>query len=366
MAISMSSLANNIRTIVKANSPAINYIGRTMVAVDGSVSYDWVGVYWQTDFSGGSVAVNVSESGTSYHNIFIDGKFIRKIKITGKKDTLITLASGLTNGFHRLRMQKCTEGEFGCTSIHQLILAPNGKLKFAPRKHRMIEIYGDSYTCGYGSEGKNAADPFKLETENCNKTYGCILSRYFDADYALIAHSGRGVVRNYGDTVRLSKNTMSTRMTHVFDDHDASAIYDFKSYKPDVVLINLGTNDFALNPAPTDDEFINGYIKMIKQIRKVYGDDEPILCILPHSGGPTSRLIPEMMKRMNNDKFLFAASLMEHIVTCKYDMGASSHPNYSGHRKIAMTLIPLISAITGWQLETKLLNRFNIELYRVR
>lgn len=354
MAISLSSLANCTCVVVKANSAAVTYLGRTLLLNDGSVRYDWVGVYLQTDFSGGSIAVSVSESGISYHNIFIDGKWIRKIKFSGEKNAFVTLASGLTKGFHRLELQKCTEGEFGCTTIHQFILAPYGRLRPVPRNSRMIEIYGDSYTCGYGSESNNASDPFKLETENCDKAYGCILARYFNADYALIAHSGRGVVRNYGDLLRLSKNTMSTRMTHVFDDYDASAIYDFKSYKPNIVLVNLGTNDFSLDPVPTDEEYINGYIKMIGYIREAYGNKVPILCVLPHSGGLTLRCIPKMMEKMSNDKYLFMTSPMEHIVTCVYDMGASSHPNYSGHRKIAMTLIPRISAIMGWRLENKI------------
>jgi hypothetical protein len=41
------------------------------------------------------------------------------------------------------------------------------------------------------------------------------------------------------------------------------------------------------------------------------------------------------------------------MVTVKYDTGADGHPNYAGHRKISMTLIPVISKLTGWQLEDK-------------
>ena len=32
------------------------------------------------------------------------------------------------------------------------------------------------------------------------------------------------------------------------------------------------------------------------------------------------------------------------------DMGADGHPNYNGHRKIAYTVIPYISTITGWEM----------------
>jgi len=353
MIISLPSWSSNTRVIVKANSKAVTYVGRTQSLPDGSVRYDWVGVYLQTAFSGGSIAFRVSESGQSYHNIFIDGKFIRKIRIASK-DTLINLASGLSKGFHQLRVQKCTEGEFGCTTIHQFLLSPKSTMKVVPKKNRMIEIFGDSYTCGYGSEDFSATAPFKVEKENCNKAYGSIIARYFNADYAFIAHSGRGMVRNYGDSLQLSKNTMTTRMTHVFDDFDASVAYDFKAYKPDLVMINLGTNDFSTQPFPTDKQFIDGYIKFIKQLRKIYGD-VPILCIIPHSGGPVSRCLPVLMKEMTSDKNLYLSNPMENIISYQHDMGAATHPNYTGHKKIAMTLIPKISVITGWFLENKVI-----------
>jgi len=352
--IVLSANATEAKVIAKASSNDVTYMGRTQTAADGSVSYDWVGVYLQTDFSGGDIAILASDAGTSYHNLFIDDKWIRKIKISGKENHVISLAAGLSKGFHRLKLQKCTEGEFGCTTIHQFILAKGGRLKAVPRQSRTIEIYGDSYTCGYGSESAKANDPFKLETENCNKAYGCIIARYFDADYALIAHSGRGIMHNWGDSVRLSASTMSNRIGQVFDEH-GSAIYDFKSYRPDLVMINLGTNDFSPKVTPTDEEYVNGYINIINKIRKEYGTTVPILCILPHSGGHTMECVPQVIKKMSADKYLFISNSMENIVTEKYDMGASYHPNYTGHCKIAMTLIPRISAITGWKLENKVI-----------
>lgn len=353
LTIPLFALAGNTPVIIKANSNAIRYVGRTQALPDGSVRYDWVGVYLQTDFSGGAVSVRISESGKSYHNLFIDGKWMRKIEFTGK-NTLVSLASGLSKGFHRLRLQKCTEGENGCTTIHQLILAGGGELKSAPAKSRMIEIYGDSYTCGFGDESNNPSDPFKVETENCNKAYGCILARYFDADYALIAHSGKGMVRNYGDSVRLSKNTMFTRVANVYDDFDPSVVYDFKSYKPDLVLINLGTNDFSTHPVPTDQEYVSGYLKMIQQLRIKYGN-VPILCVVPHSGVLTASCQQSLKEAVGGDKNVYVNNPMNDIISPKSDMGACSHPNYVGQRKVAMSLIPRISTIMGWPLMNKVI-----------
>ena len=35
------------------------------------------------------------------------------------------------------------------------------------------------------------------------------------------------------------------------------------------------------------------------------------------------------------------------------DLGASWHPNYTGHLKKAYSLIPVISTLTGWPMENK-------------
>ena len=174
--------------MVKACDDNVSFTGRVEKLNDGSVRYDWVGVYMQTQFTGTRVAVDLSDTGTSYHNVFIDGQLKEKIKVTGKERHTVVLADKLKKGTHTLRLQKCTEGEYGCTTIYGLTFDSNSKLSPVAPKKRMIEVYGDSYTVGYGTEGKKANERFTLETENCNLAYTCIIARYFDADYRITAH----------------------------------------------------------------------------------------------------------------------------------------------------------------------------------
>ena len=65
---------------VKANDPNISFTGRVQRMDNGAVSYDWVGTYVQTDFTGSSIAARVSEEGESYHQVFIDGKLMGKLR----------------------------------------------------------------------------------------------------------------------------------------------------------------------------------------------------------------------------------------------------------------------------------------------
>lgn len=336
-------------TFIKGNDPSISYIGRTETQSDGSVSFDWTGTYLRTRLSGSELSIKISDTGINYYNVFVDSLLHKVVKTSGK-DTLINFVSGIDWGIHRILIQKRTEGEWGKTTIHCFVLTDGGELKKeteTPNRH--IEFIGNSLTCGYGVEGKDRYAPYIAETENCNLSYASIIARYYNTDYTLIAHSGRGVVRNYGDSLRVSAVTMKDRMLNTFD-MDLDKKWDFKAYRPDLVVINLGSNDFSTGVCPTLDEFNKAYKLLIHRLRTHYGD-VPILCVSPPIA---QRQIIQYMERMRNDlndKKVYVAVIPEGLYNIETDLGAASHPNHKGQSKMAMTLIPYISTITGWTLK---------------
>jgi len=48
--------------------------------------------------------------------------------------------------------------------------------------------------------------------------------------------------------------------------------WDFKVWNPQVVVINLGTNDFSEDFIPDRNEFVNAYINFIRRIQGNYID----------------------------------------------------------------------------------------------
>lgn len=330
----------------------VTYTGRTATdTASGAVSYDWTGTYLETLFTGTAVAIEMSDTKTSYHNVYIDGQWRQKIKVEGSEPQRVALAEGLAKGQHRLCVQRCSEGS-GRTTVHGLYLARGGTLTATQRRERMIEVYGDSYTCGYGADSPTSTEHFKLETENVDHAYAVIIARYFGADYATIAHSGQGMVRNYGDKQQRSKKTLFTRHTQVYDEHDTTA-YHFDQYRPDLVMICLGTNDFSTTVTPTVDQFVGNYMKMIQSLRSHYGR-VPILCILPFSARKYLQVCQEeLRRRCYADTDVHFSETMLEVMRRGKDFGADGHPNYQGHQKIAMKLIPQISQIMDWDMEDK-------------
>ena len=45
--------------------------------------------------------------------------------------------------------------------------------------------------------------------------------------------------------------------------------------------------------------------------------------------------------------------LTKNVHNSEDELGASWHPNYKGHKKVASCMIPYIATLTGWGMEEK-------------
>lgn len=337
---------------VPASDTRIEYTGRTLV--EGTdVSYDWSGVWFRVKFTGPYLAMKCSDTKNSWFNQWTDkemGPQADRKFIVGAKDTLIVLAEGLGKGEHEIILQKRTEGEQGRFTVHSFI-TEGEILQAEGRKPRHIEFIGDSYTCGYGTESSDRNDPFLAETENCNLTYAAIAARYFGADFNLVSHSGQGICRNYDD-FRPGYN-MPDRYSQTFDEStDEIWNPDAAPYRPDVVVIYLCTNDFSTARQPHETIFAGRYIELLKKVKTNYGEDIPIICLASNVTPFSFDYIRNacMMSGLSN---LTYVGLTRGIHNEEDELGASWHPNYKGHIKVASSVIPYISTVTGWEMEEK-------------
>ncbi len=335
-----------------ASDSRIEYTGRTLVSGD-EVTYDWSGVYFRVKFNGPYLAMKCSDTKNCWFNLWVDKEMspkADKVFMVGATDTLVVLAEGLGKGEHEVILQKRTEGEQGRFTVHKF-LTEGEVLQAQGRKERHIEFIGDSYTCGYGTESGDKNDPFLAETENCNLTYAAITARYFGADFNLVSHSGQGIARNY-DNFGPGYH-MPHRYTQTFNT-DKETLWDASkaAYTPDMVVIYLGTNDFSTSQQPSELSFRNNYITLLNKIKENYGADTPILCM----ASPADPYLYDYIRNavvvsgLTNVAYM-AVSNQAH--NYEDDLGASWHPNYQGHIKVASCMIPYISTLTGWKMEEK-------------
>lgn len=346
MLCSLLSSCGGTTTTPIANSSA-RIVGRTALNDDGSVAFDWSGVYVDIRFRGSYLAVEISDTKRNYLNLWVDGNEQPKLVSEGDHTILVLFDDPAAEGEHLVRIQKATEAEQGRMTLHTI--TTDGKLLATDdlKRPRHIEFYGDSLTCGYGTESTSGSDPFLAETENCRYTYAALTAEAFGADYSLISHSGRGLVRNYGDAQQLSDpaTTMSARAFRLYDE-DFTIDYDFEHspYRPDAMVITLGTNDFSTEPQPTEEQYIAGYKALIEGLRERWGAELPVLCVV-HSPSAVE-CVKAMVAEVPNAAM---ADISCDVYNRTTDLGASEHPNRYGQEKMARIVIEAFATLTGWQ-----------------
>lgn len=341
--------------VAAAQVPAVDsrivYEGRTFVENE-SVSFDWSGTTVRIHFSGRSLSMKASGTKTCYFNVWVDEEPSAKHQsvLEVKDGGEYTICQKLKKGDHSVVLQKRQEGEYGACRIESF--ETDGELLQAGEPFsRKIEFIGDSYTCGFGTEGADRNTPFKAEEENCNLTYAAIIGRYFDASVRHIAHSGRGIARNYNGADK--ENTMPVRYTRTMCERpDLQWSPAESGYKPDIVVIYLGTNDFSVGLQPTMDRWCEEYLKLLREVRAYYGENVPILCVASKANELMGDYVEEVVRRFG-DKNVSWTSIQKDAHNDTTELGSAWHPNYAGHRKIALCMIPYISTLTGWDLPLK-------------
>ena len=350
----------------KASDSRITWIGRTATDKGGAVSFDWSATCARISFEGDELAIKASDTHKNYFNVWIDKPMAAEpdkvITIEGKEKTIVLadkddfkrMYGKKSPDTHTVIIQKRTEGEQGRTTVKEFIV--DGTLSQAEGlKARQIEFVGDSYTCGYGSENSVSADPYKPETQNPAKTYAAIIARYFDCDFVTVCHSGQGVVRNYDDAIK--GTNMTVRYKQTFDE-DKDLLWEASKsdFAPALTVIYLGTNDFSTGKQPSLEAFRNNYLTLLHRIKSSYGDDHPVLCVASKCDAGLFSYVRETVEHCGMSNVTYCGFFNGVHYDNDSELGASWHPNYKAHKKLAYALIPYISTLTGWELQDKIIN----------
>ena len=331
--------------IIDADNPFIQYVGRFDRSDPKKAIFDWPGVYIRATFEGTSCSVRLND-GDNLYAVTIDNQ-IPQVLAT---DTAVvySVALDMVDTTHTILIQKRTEALVGKGEFLGLIL-DKGKTLIVPNSppDRRIEFIGNSMTCGYGVEGESASSPFLPETENATLSYAALVSHTLNADYMLVAYSGKGVVRNYGDANKTSPDPMPSLYNRICY-FDSTQDWDFTSWVPQVVVINLGTNDFTTQPHPDKSVFQEAYLQLIDRVQSQY-PGVTIFCICgPMVGEPCASDIEEVVNQcQQNDKAVYYIGISTNLLTMA-DRGSDWHPNITGQQKIADIVLPVIQNTMNW------------------
>jgi lysophospholipase L1-like esterase len=333
--------------IIDADDPNIQYVGRFNRSNLKKAVFDWPGVYIRATFTGTSCSIRLND-GENLYAVTIDDQEPEVLQTD--TSTVYSIATGLADTVHTILIEKRTEASIGKGEFLGFILDEKRSLITQNSvRDRRIEYIGNSITCGYGVEGENANSPFTPETENATLSYAALVGRALSADYAMIAYSGKGVVRNYGDPNKTSPDPMPSLYDRTCC-FDSTLVWNFTSWIPQVVVINLGTNDFSTQPYPDKSVFQKAYTQLIDFVQSQYSE-VTIFCVCgPMIGEPCASYIEEVVNQCQQDNAnneIYYIAISTSLLTYA-DRGSDWHPNISGQQKIADVILPIIQDTMHW------------------
>ena len=118
---------------------------------------------------------------------------------------------------------------------------------------------------------------------------------------------------------------------------------------PDAIFINLGTNDFNMNPKPEEEGWVKAYIGLIADLRKDYPKARIYCCEGPMLGGDWREKCRDWVKRAVKE------SGDKNIATQFFDydredgFGALAHPSVAAHKRMAKKLVNVLKRDLRWQ-----------------
>lgn len=334
--------------LIPSSDSRINYYGRFDFTEPDKPKCNWSGSIIEASFSGPVIGMKM-EHENSYFDIEIDGKADTVISTGVQKDFIFR--KDLSDELHTVRIKFRSEKHWGTSVFYGLYLAEGNDLAVPPvRPLRKIEFIGDSHTAGYGIESASrecTADQLNKYT-NTNKTFAALVTQKFYAQSIILGNSGKGLVRNYGDSGKRSIEPYPWYYTRTLSGYYESKTWNFSSWKPDLVVICLGTNDYSTTPHPDDSMYIGAYHNFIDSIYSNYPDVQ-VLCVSPGKGyldpmdDNIRHVVEEEVKERNHKKVFFASypDNMENT-------GCDWHPSIDDNIKIAGVLVDTIMEKLGW------------------
>ena len=304
---------------------------------------EWSGCSVSVRFHGVAASVTLKDNGDNFFQVVVDGKPTCVLH-PGRGESTHTLAAGLPEAEHTAQIFRRTEPLVGRTQILGFNLSAGATLLDPVKRARRIEVIGDSISCGYGNEAESQNEPFDPATENAWMTYGAMTARHFDADYSCIAWSGR---KMWPD------NTIPSIYDLALPTDRTSRCDLARLPKPDVIVINLGTNDFTFS-YPDEAGWTGAYMDFFKHLRQLYPDAFVYVASGSMMGAhaPALTTLKSYLRKIvgtvhaAGDQRVAQIDFIPHNI--RNGIGADGHPSVKTQEIMAGTLQEAIARDLGW------------------
>jgi peptidoglycan/xylan/chitin deacetylase (PgdA/CDA1 family) len=370
--VSNQSKSNDGTTSLKTyipNETNVRTIGRTYydndilwLALSGTgAEFTFTGKKAVITIGGDNIVTKINND-TNYARIaiYVDGERVIDDTID-KFEKTYTILDSEVEQTSLIQIIKLSETAMSTVGVKQIAIGLEDSIEPTKGNEYRIEFIGDSITCGYGVDDEDKDHHFSTKTEDVTKSYAYKTAKALNADYSMFSISGYGIISGYTNEEKKSEQTIPQYYDKLGFSYGnfagkikvSSLDWDFNKYVPDLIVINLGTNDdsYCQNDPKKQGEYIAGYKEFLKQVR-LKNPSAQILCTLGIMG---DRLYPSLEKAVT--EYMEETSDTK-VSTMKFDVqnpedgyAADWHPSDKTHTKAAKKLTTEIKKIMGWKSE---------------
>lgn len=353
----------NTETIYQLTEENVKLLGRTYFdgeklycALSGSgAEFTFNGTKCSVVVTGDSNAMSPSGADNQARvGIYVNGERVIDDMVDNIQETYDVFESDTPKEV-TVSIVKLSESPMSTIGIKE-IKATGSKIAPTPNKDLLIEFIGDSITCGYGIDDPDKDHHFSTKTEDVTKAYAYRTAQALNADYSMVSFSGYGIVSGYTSDKKISAQTVPqfyTKLGYSWASNGsfvpADIDWDFSKRQPDLIVVNLGTNDDSYTKTDSErkQEYCDGYVEFLKKIRE-NNPDAKILCTLGIMG---DRLFEQVQLAADTYSKETGDS---NISTMKFDMqlpddgySADWHPSVTTHEKASEKLAAEIKSLLG-------------------
>jgi hypothetical protein len=331
---------------------ALHPYGRYAWNKQGDLELISSAVHFGVQFTGTGCKLDLYLTNDQDHNYLqyvLDAVYQQRIRISGSGIRSINI-TGLKNGKHVIWIYKATEAHTGPVYIRKITADNVSALK--PPERPLIEFIGNSITCGAAADASEVpcgAGAYH-DQHNAYFAYGPRVARALDVNFILSSVSGIGIYRNW--------NSLGPVMSAVYEKTDfqdsSSRLWNFRMYKPVVVSIALGTNDFSDGDGqkprlPFDSAvFVNGYIRFVEMVKSKYPQARIALLSSPMLNGYKRQRLQQCLAAVKSNidrKYPSGKKLALFFFEPMQPHGCSGHPSVEDHAVLAAELIPFFKRL---------------------
>ena len=347
------------------NDNSIKKVGRTYTSEDGTLwsalsgtgaEFSFNGKKLEVTFAGDETATPTNLDNAARVAVFADGRRVADTLIDSA-EKIVTVFDSEEPVYANIRIIKLSECAMSCCGIKAISTDNEAIVTPAVPSEKRIEFIGDSITCGYGIDDEDPLHHFHTSTEDVTRAYAYKTAQLLGADYSMFSISGYGIISGYTEGDRRPDQTIPQYYESMgfsygsFGGKKSQSLgWDFSSFTPDIVVINLGTNDDSYCK---DDEsrralYTEEYVNFLKNVRGHY-PNAYILCTVGIMGQRIFKPLESAVQKYKSESGDVNISTMLFDEQLPADgLVADYHPTEITHSKAAERLAAEIGKIMNW------------------